>query len=70
MQQQTNKKEESGMKTEFLLSSEVARLKQVTPATVRNWANRGILPAQKTPNGTRIFRRIDIEKFESPRKRD
>jgi DNA-binding transcriptional MerR regulator len=62
-----NKNKEPKMAdSEFMIASEVARLKEVTPATVRAWNDRGILPAKRTPNGTRIFLRSDVEKFEVP----
>lgn len=40
--------------------TEAAKLLGVHPATVRNWADRGLLPSQKTPGGHRRFRRSDL----------
>lgn len=57
------------MENEDMLSSEVAREKEVTPATVRNWADRGILPAKRTANGVRIFSRRDVDAFVAPSRR-
>lgn len=56
----------SGTNSEYLLTSEVARLKDVTPATVRSWDERGILRAVRTPNGTRLFSRQDVDSFSVP----
>jgi DNA-binding transcriptional MerR regulator len=65
----TNKTNEVLMNEgEFLLSSEVARIKDVTPATVRQWEQRGLLPAKRTASGTRIFSRSEVEKFQPPRR--
>jgi predicted site-specific integrase-resolvase len=54
---------------EYLIVSEVAQLKQVTPATVRSWDQKGVLKATRTPNGTRLFLRQDVEKFIVPSRR-
>jgi hypothetical protein len=48
---------------DWLMKSEVARLAQVTPVTVKFWADRGQLKAIRTPNGVRLFRRSDVERF-------
>jgi DNA-binding transcriptional MerR regulator len=49
---------------EFLESADVARLRGVTPATVRRDAARGVLPvAAVTSKGTRLFRREDAERY-------
>jgi DNA-binding transcriptional MerR regulator len=60
---------EAPMNNEFMLASEVARIKDVAPATVRQWESKGLLKALRTANGTRIFARSDVEKFERPRRR-
>lgn len=39
---------------------EAAELLGVHPATIRNWADRGDLPARRTPGGHRRFRRADL----------
>ena len=54
------------MKTmqEFLLVKEVARLLQVSPNTVRAWADSGKLPEHRHPvNNYRLFRAKDVEKL-------
>jgi hypothetical protein len=53
---------------ELLESADVARLRGVTPATVRRDAVRGLLPvAAVTPSGTRLFRREDAERYATNR---
>jgi predicted site-specific integrase-resolvase len=64
-----NKKEANVDNSEYMIASEVARLKGVTPAAVRAWELRGILPAKRTATGTRIFARSDVEKFQPPQRR-
>lgn len=39
---------------------EAAEILGVHPATIRNWADRGDLPARRTPGGHRRFRRADL----------
>ena len=46
---------------EFLLTNEVARILLVTPQTVRTLNRKGLLPAEKTPTGVRIFRLPVVE---------
>ena len=43
--------------------SEVAAQFRVSTSTVRDWANRGLLPHFRTPGGTRRFRRDEVERF-------
>lgn len=43
--------------------SEAARILGVHPATVRGWADRGLLPSQRTPGGHRRFRRADLQQW-------
>jgi len=38
-----------------LLSAGAARILNVTPATVRELERRGVLPAERTDNGVRLF---------------
>lgn len=46
-----------------LSTAAVARMLSVTPATVRLWANKGLLSSSTTPGGHRRFERADIEDF-------
>ncbi len=46
--------------SEWVSLREAANILGVHPATVRNWADRGGLPAQRTPGGHRRFRRSDL----------
>lgn len=43
-----------------LLTSEVARLLDVSPETIRLWERLGRLPAIKTERGVRLFDRRDV----------
>lgn len=52
------------------MTADVARLAGVTPATVRWWETRGILRAEKTVSGRRVFRRDDVERLVAERARD
>jgi len=49
------------MKKDWLSLSEAAELLGVHPSTVRNWADVGKLPVQRTHGGHRRFRRADVE---------
>jgi DNA-binding transcriptional MerR regulator len=50
------------MQGDFLMSADVARLLDITPATVRDAANAGRLKvAATTPQGVRLFLREDVE---------
>jgi excisionase family DNA binding protein len=49
------------MPGEWLSLSEVAELLGVHPSTVRNWADQGKLPVNRTQGGHRRFRRTDVE---------
>ena len=46
--------------TDLLLTSEVARVLGVSPATVCNLERKGDLPATRTTAGVRIFVRADV----------
>ena len=48
---------------QFLTPTEVAGLLMVSPITVRQWAQKGLLPARTTAGGHRRFHRQDIETF-------
>lgn len=47
----------------LLSSTEVAALLGVSPASVKRWADAGVLPCVLTAGGHRRFRRDDIEQF-------
>jgi DNA-binding transcriptional MerR regulator len=46
-----------------MMTAEVARYLEVVPNTVRLYEASGLLPAQRTATGVRIFRRLDVEAF-------
>lgn len=46
-----------------LTSGQVARLFNVHPTTVMDWADKGRLPFFRTPGGQRRFRPEDVEAF-------
>jgi len=48
---------------EYLTPNEVANLLQVSPVTVRQWAQKGLLPAQTTAGGHRRFARNVVQAF-------
>lgn len=48
---------------EVLLSGDVAREGDVTPATARVWADKGLLPVSRTISGRRLYRRDDVDRF-------
>jgi excisionase family DNA binding protein len=48
---------------DYLTPNEVARLLKVSPVTVRQWAQKGLLPAQTTAGGHRRFERSVIDAF-------
>ena len=50
-------------KQDLVTVSEVARVLRVSEQTVRNLDRRGILQALRLSNGTRVFKRGDIEKL-------
>jgi DNA-binding transcriptional MerR regulator len=57
-------------RTDLLTKVDVARIWGVSPATVLLAANRGRLPiAARTPGGTRLFARADVERLARDRKR-
>jgi excisionase family DNA binding protein len=53
--------------TEVLTVSEAAREFAVSAQTIRDWADRGKLPAMRTISGQRIFSRADIERVRQER---
>lgn len=48
--------------SEYLLTAEAARIWGVSPAAVRREADLGRLPHVRTPSGTRLYRRADVER--------
>jgi DNA-binding transcriptional MerR regulator len=53
----------------LILSSETARLLDVSIATVHQWERTGRLFALKTSNGTRLFNRDDVLRLKAERDR-
>lgn len=49
-------------------TADVARVEDVTPATVRAWERTGKLPALRTISGQRIFRGADVEAMRAIRR--
>lgn len=47
----------------YLTPTQVARLLMVSPITVRQWAQKGLLDARMTAGGHRRFAREDVERF-------
>ena len=45
-----------------VLTTEAARILDVSAETVRHWERVGILPAVKTERGVRLFDRRDVER--------
>ncbi len=48
---------------ELLTPSQAAQILMVSPITLRQWAQKGMLPAYTTAGGHRRFRLIDLENF-------
>lgn len=55
-----------GSKRRLLRTTEVAAQFEVNGATVRQWVDKGQLPALRTPGGQLRFRPEDIEQFLDP----
>ncbi len=53
--------------SELLATSEAARLLGVAADTVRLWERRGLLPAERTAGGIRLFRLEDVERLATER---
>jgi excisionase family DNA binding protein len=51
-----------------LLTSEAARILEVTPETIRAWELSGRLPAMRTARGVRLFDRADVERLARERR--
>lgn len=43
-----------------VLTTEAARILEVSPETIRHWERIGTLPAIKTRSGARVFNRSDL----------
>jgi excisionase family DNA binding protein len=50
-----------------VLTSEAARILEVSPETIRNWERAGILLASKTGSGVRVFDRGDVDALKQQR---
>ena len=53
---------------EVLTVSEAARELDVAAQTIREWADRGKLPAIRTSGGQRLFQRADVERVRQERR--
>jgi excisionase family DNA binding protein len=53
--------------SEYLLTSEVARLLELSNDTVRHYERTGRLPANRTDGGVRLFSREVVEAFAAAR---
>ncbi len=54
--------------SEWLNLSDAAALLGVHPSTLRSWADRGDIPAHRTPGKHRRFRRADVEQWADSRR--
>jgi DNA-binding transcriptional MerR regulator len=61
--------EDSKTNKELVTGSEVARELGVCEQTVRNYESRKILKGFRLSNGTRVFRRGDVEELKARRER-
>lgn len=50
-----------------VLTSEAARILDVSPETIRTWERTGRLPAVRTRKGMRLFDRRDVERLAQER---
>jgi excisionase family DNA binding protein len=55
--------------SKWLTPAEVARRAGVTSEAVRQWADRGLLPAERTETGRRLFDASFVEAFLQLRQR-
>jgi len=53
----------------WLTVADAAREFDVVPDTVRQWADRGLLPAVRTLSGQRLFRLSDVGRLAMERRR-
>jgi DNA-binding transcriptional MerR regulator len=56
--------------TSIVLTAEAARIAGVSAMTIRYWEQTGRLRAEKTTNGTRLFKRCDVIRLAEARARD
>jgi DNA-binding transcriptional MerR regulator len=49
--------------SDFILSSEAARILGISAQSVRAWENAGRLRAAKTARGVRVFSRVEVEQL-------
>jgi excisionase family DNA binding protein len=54
--------------SEVLTVSEAARALDVAAQTIREWVDRGKLPAMRTSGGQRIIHRADVERVQRERR--
>jgi excisionase family DNA binding protein len=47
----------------YLKVAEAAQFPGIAQNTLRSWADRGEVPATKTPSGYRLFRERDLQAF-------
>jgi excisionase family DNA binding protein len=52
----------------FLTTSRVAKILNVSEAAVRQMENRGVLQADRTESGTRLFRQDDVDRVAAARR--
>ncbi len=55
------------MNSKIMTTAEAARYLNVVPNTVRGYESRGLLPANRTATGVRIFCRHEVEAFANRR---
>lgn len=51
----------------LILTKTAARILDMCEKSVRDMADRGALPAERTESGTRLFRREDVERLAADR---
>ncbi len=58
-----SEEKKSNTEQELLTPSQAAQILMISPITLRQWAQKGMLPAYTTVGGHRRFRLTDIENF-------
>lgn len=56
------------MANEWLTAADVARIANVTPATARVWADKGLLRVKRTASGIRLYSRKQVEDWARARR--